>query len=70
MWYHRKPVDNGRTKLIQCWFPGYHAHIGGGTTDNLEDESSIDDLTLAWMIDQIGDDLTFSQEEMDVFVAQ
>ena len=71
MWYDRKPpTGNRRTNLIQCWFPGYHAHIGGGTTDSLDDESSIDDLTLAWMIDQIGDSLTFSQEEMDVFVAQ
>ncbi|OWY46797.1 DUF2235-like protein [Alternaria alternata] len=70
MWYHRKPVDNGRTQLIQCWFPGYHAHIGGGTTDNFDDESSIDDTTLARMIDQVEDDLTFSQEEMDVFVVQ
>lgn len=69
MWYH-KGADHGyASELIQCWFPGYHAHIGGGTVNGELDESSIDDITLAWMIDQTGDTLTFDDAEIKKFVA-
>lgn len=63
-------MDKGgyASDLVQCWFPGYHAHIGGGTVAGALDESSIDDITLAWMIDQTGETLTFDKAEITKFV--
>jgi hypothetical protein len=68
MWYHKGRDSGWASDLIQCWFPGYHAHIGGGTVKGLEDESSIDDITLAWMVDQTRDLLTFDQAEIKKFL--
>lgn len=67
MWYHKGP-ENWGSNLIQCWFPGYHAHIGGGTVKDFLDESSIDDITLAWMVDQTSDFLTYNDAEIKRFV--
>lgn len=47
LWFHQG-IKHMTSELIQCWFPGYHAHIGGGTVEDYLDESSIDDITLAW----------------------
>ena len=52
------------THLVQCWFPGYHINIGGGSESTMEhygDMESMANLSLVWMIDQIRDrtDLTF-----------
>ncbi|KAK4866706.1 hypothetical protein LT330_008259 [Penicillium expansum] len=44
------------TKLVQCWFPGYHINIGGGSESTMEhygDMESMANLSLVWMIDQI-----------------
>ena len=44
-----------RLKLLkQCWFPGVHSSVGGGYSD-----TSIADITLAWMITQLSRHLTF-----------
>lgn len=42
-------------ELRQCWFPGVHSSIGGGYSD-----SSISDLTLAWMITRLSPHLSFN----------
>jgi uncharacterized protein (DUF2235 family) len=34
-------------ELQQCWFPGHHGDVGGGS-----DDRKISNLSLAWMIDQ------------------
>lgn len=36
---------NDRTNLIQVWFPGVHANIGGGYNDQ-----ELSNITLAWMM--------------------
>ncbi|KAL1615847.1 hypothetical protein SLS56_011649 [Neofusicoccum ribis] len=65
LWYlDRADADYGdETDLKQCWFPGYHADIGGGTTDrSSKDESGIDEITLAWMCDQVDGYLKFDAD--------
>ncbi|KAH9898325.1 hypothetical protein C8Q73DRAFT_641764 [Cubamyces lactineus] len=50
-------TDIGRQKgqiLRQCWFTGSHCDIGGGY-----EEHDLSDLTLNWMIANIGDALSF-----------
>lgn len=48
---------NSTTNLIQCWFPGVHINIGGGSGDGLN-ENHRGDLemmsitTLMWMVDR------------------
>ncbi|KAJ5537847.1 hypothetical protein N7494_007326 [Penicillium frequentans] len=44
------------TNLVQCWFPGYHINIGGGSEDTMKhygDMESMANLSLVWMIDQV-----------------
>ncbi|KAF7196791.1 hypothetical protein HII31_01709 [Pseudocercospora fuligena] len=41
-------------QLRQCWFAGVHTSIGGGYQD-----TSISDITLAWMMTQLSQFLTF-----------
>ena len=47
----------GETNLIQCWFPGVHINVGGGSTDGLKstpkgDLESMANTTFAWMVDR------------------
>lgn len=61
LWYLPKGVH---TNLIQCWFPGYHINIGGGSESTMKhygDMESMANLSLVWMIDQVRKftDLTF-----------
>lgn len=74
---HRKPfsptiweVPDGQALpkvMKQCWFPGAHANVGGGY-----DDSQSADITLAWMMNQLGSLLDFNldylleQQEMNV----
>ncbi|OAX32080.1 hypothetical protein K503DRAFT_21062, partial [Rhizopogon vinicolor AM-OR11-026] len=49
-------TDGGRRKgqiLKQCWFSGSHSDIGGGS-----EEHDLSDLTLWWMVANIGDMLS------------
>ncbi|KAF4540708.1 uncharacterized protein LTHEOB_650 [Lasiodiplodia theobromae] len=50
------------TDLKQCWFPGFHADIGGGTTTGMEHTSKIDQITLAWMCDLVDGLLDFDED--------
>ena len=47
--------DNTAKSLKQCWFSGCHSHIGGGYNNN----TSLANITLAWMIDQLSSYLSF-----------
>ncbi|MCJ1434448.1 hypothetical protein MMC27_003816 [Xylographa pallens] len=44
-------------KLVQCWFPGVHANVGGGYAD-----AATADITLAWMMAQLDALLAFDPE--------
>ncbi|KAL8723607.1 MAG: hypothetical protein Q9225_000149 [Loekoesia sp. 1 TL-2023] len=51
------PDDNKKTTLIQCWFPGIHVNIGGGSDDGLKrtpkgDLETMANTTFAWMVDR------------------
>jgi hypothetical protein len=52
--WEKKP-DNTITNLKQVWFPGVHCNVGGGYAD-----TSIADLTLAWMIDHLSPMIEFN----------
>lgn len=54
---NKKPGGNKKTNLIQCWFPGIHVNIGGGSSDGLKktpkgDLESMANTTFAWMVDR------------------
>lgn len=76
---HRKPYrpclwslpPNSKTNLIQCWFPGVHVNIGGGSGDGLSkshrgDLEMMSITTLMWMVDRCYPFLRF---EMDPNIA-
>lgn len=46
--------------LRQCWFAGVHTSIGGGYQD-----TSISDLTLAWMMTQLSNHLEFDPKYLE-----
>lgn len=54
LWYLNHDCKKASTtpNLRQVWFPGYHADIGGHD-DASSDTNSIDEITFAWMCDQI-----------------
>ena len=61
------PSHNTRTKLIQCWFPGIHVNIGGGSDDGLKrapkgDLESMANTTFAWMVDRCRPFLHFDDQ--------
>ena len=61
------PGDNHRTNLIQCWFPGVHVNIGGGSDDGLKrapkgDLESMANTTFAWMVDRCRPFLHFDDQ--------
>ncbi|KAF7939110.1 uncharacterized protein EAE97_007191 [Botrytis byssoidea] len=52
----KKALGTGEKVLEQVWFPGYHIHIGGGSSDTLLNKDNMEEMsniTLAWMLDQI-----------------
>jgi hypothetical protein len=56
------------TNLEQCWFPGVHINVGGGSDDQIKggrgDREEIAALTLAWMIDRCRPFLAFDGDEL------
>ncbi|KAF2128261.1 hypothetical protein P153DRAFT_341764 [Dothidotthia symphoricarpi CBS 119687] len=62
---HRQPFSptlwslppGSKTNLIQCWFPGVHINVGGGSGDGLKPDSKGDlevmsITTFFWMVDR------------------
>ena len=69
------PSTNTRTKLIQCWFPGVHVNIGGGSDDGLKkapkgDLECMANTTFAWMVDRCRPFLHFEEKVLNFVVAQ
>jgi len=63
IWY-LEPKFRGKVDLKQCWFPGFHGDVGGGVAGPLgRNHLAIEDITLAWMCDQVDGLLTFDEEE-------
>jgi hypothetical protein len=60
--------SNTTTKLVQCWFPGAHINVGGGShasvTPDLRDEQ-LASIAYAWMLDRIRPYLAFSSKALD-----
>ena len=54
IWESPDPNKSSLKVLKQTWFPGVHTSIGGGYHD-----TSISDITLAWMITQLSAHLSF-----------
>ena len=52
MFYLDKACRDAGVKLRQCWFPGYHSCVGG-ESDPKVDVNSVDEISFAWMIDQL-----------------
>ncbi|KAJ5164082.1 uncharacterized protein N7500_005912 [Penicillium coprophilum] len=53
--------------LKQVWFPGYHINIGGGSSETLEDEGDMEEMsniTFYWMLDQIRPYLSLNDEAL------
>jgi len=41
-----------KVNLKQVWFPGYHSDVGGHSKGSI-DTNSVDEITFAWMCDQL-----------------
>ncbi|KAG8527822.1 uncharacterized protein KY384_007976 [Bacidia gigantensis] len=65
------PKENKTTNLIQCWFPGVHVNIGGGSSDALKktdkqrgDLENMANTTFAWMVDRCRPFLHFDEKAL------
>ncbi|MCJ1387339.1 hypothetical protein MMC18_000182 [Xylographa bjoerkii] len=60
--------EGSTTNLIQCWFPGSHVNIGGGSDDGLVgkkgDLECMANTTFAWMVDRCQPFLAFDFEPL------
>ncbi|KAG8629786.1 hypothetical protein KVT40_001405 [Elsinoe batatas] len=57
---HPKREDRPKQRLVQCWFPGMHINIGGGSSDvaneakaKQTDMEAMANITYAWMVDRV-----------------
>lgn len=77
MWFV-KP-GNEETKLVQCWFPGAHINVGGGSSDNAltneqkeqvtkvkGDGERLSSVAYAWMLDRIRPHLALDEEALQM----
>ncbi|KAL9094318.1 MAG: hypothetical protein Q9165_003459 [Trypethelium subeluteriae] len=68
----RAMLDKPNTpNLVQCWFPGVHINIGGGSTEEIKDDTvaftdrgEISDITFAWMVDLCSPFLDFEENDL------
>ncbi|QPC70602.1 hypothetical protein HYE68_001354 [Fusarium pseudograminearum] len=74
--------DNKTTKLVQCWFPGAHINVGGGSSDNAQtdkdkkdgkqptgDNERLSSVAYAWMLDRIRPHLALDEEALQMQLA-
>ena len=64
------PKGNQKTTLMQCWFPGIHVNIGGGSDDGLKrtpkgDLETMANTTFAWMVDRCRPFLLFDDKVLN-----
>jgi hypothetical protein len=63
----REPV-NTTTRLVQCWFPGVHINIGGGSSSSAGEgdfQEQLASITYTWMLDLVRPFLAFDPIELD-----
>lgn len=61
------PEDNDVTELVQCWFPGVHINIGGGSSSSAGEgdfKEQLASITYTWMLDLIRPYLAFDPVEL------
>lgn len=68
-------AQDEQTNLIQCWFPGVHINVGGGSTDGLRktpkgDLESMSNTTFAWMVDRCRPFLRFEEKVLSFITQQ
>lgn len=78
MWKIKKGPQGQKpaTQLVQCWFPGAHVNVGGGSSNNVVDEKAqskpkgdaeqLATITYAWMLDRIRPHLALDQDALNV----
>lgn len=67
------PPTNRTTKLCQCWFPGVHINIGGGSSTKPSkegdqpqtDREQLAYISYAWMLDRIRPHLALDEGELE-----
>jgi hypothetical protein len=57
-----------KVNLKQCWFPGYHADIGGQREKGDSDINSVDEIAFAWMCDQLFGHLQLSGTALQKYI--
>lgn len=66
--WHASPSKNPHLDLAQCWFPGVHKNVGGGSSAAEREDSHWEQLasiSYAWMLDRIRPFLAFDQVELE-----
>lgn len=72
----KSPDQQGnQTNLIQCWFPGVHINIGGGSQDGLKktpkgDLECMANTSFAWMVDRCRPFLRFEEKVLSFITQQ
>jgi uncharacterized protein (DUF2235 family) len=71
LWTLPSDSEAKKTNLIQCWFPGVHVNVGGGSDDPFKDKmgdfESIANMTFAWMVDRCAPFLSFNYISLAVY---
>jgi len=64
-----KPEEiNTTTQLVQCWFPGVHINVGGGSSSSAGEgdfQEQLASITYTWMLDLVRPHLAFDPVELD-----
>ncbi|KAF8323259.1 hypothetical protein DL93DRAFT_665633 [Clavulina sp. PMI_390] len=58
------------TDIKEVWFAGGHGDIGGGTTSDFEEPSSLSNITLRWMLKEVfksGSGILFDSEALSYY---
>lgn len=63
------PRQKPKTALCQCWFPGAHINVGGGSSANVGknpkgDREQLASVSYAWMLDRIRPHLALSESAL------
>ncbi|KAF2838110.1 hypothetical protein M501DRAFT_992982 [Patellaria atrata CBS 101060] len=67
-----KLKSGAKTKLCQCWFPGAHVNVGGGSSDNADeanpkgDREQLASISYAWMLDRVRPHLAFDEAALEI----
>jgi hypothetical protein len=63
-----RPSKNSVTELVQCWFPGVHINVGGGSSSSAGEGDFTEQLasiSYTWMLDLVRPYLAFDKVELE-----